>query len=105
MDDPRQVTRLVTQLRGVTWDWKEDAPIDARRDQGSMGVIAQELEEVFPHLVITDDEGRKRVDYVGLVAPLIEAIKELDARLLAVEERIPDEQKAARPDGVSDRQS
>jgi len=59
-----------------------------------MGVIAQELAEVFPHLVITDDEGRKKVYYVGLVAPLIEAIKELDARLLAVEERIGTDEEA-----------
>jgi hypothetical protein len=52
-----------------------------------MGVIAQEVEEVFPQLVITDEQGRKTVDYVGLVAPLIEAIKELDARLGALGER------------------
>jgi len=57
------------------------SPLEARRDQGD-GVIAQELEEVFPQLVFTDDEGRKKVDCVGLLAPLIEAIKELDARLL-----------------------
>jgi len=65
-----------------------------------MGVIAQELEEVFPHLVITDDEGRKKVDYVGLVAPLIEAIKELDARLLAVEEQLGSDEAA--PDTAPD---
>jgi hypothetical protein len=85
MGDPRDVTKLVVQLRGVTWEWKPDAPQEAREHQAGMGVIAQELEEVFPQLVITDDDGRKKVDYVGLVAPLIEAIKELDARLLAVE--------------------
>jgi hypothetical protein len=28
-----------------------------------MGVIAQELEEVLPEPVATDDQGRKKVDY------------------------------------------
>ena len=45
------------------------------------GVMAQELEEIFPTLVHTaDDEmGTKSVNYVGLVAPMIEATKELKA--------------------------
>ena len=45
------------------------------------GVMAQELEKVFPELVHTaDDEmGTKSVNYVGLIAPMIEATKELKA--------------------------
>ena len=43
--------------------------------------MAQELEDIFPTLVHTaDDEmGTKSVNYVGLVAPMIEATKELKA--------------------------
>jgi len=34
--------------------------------------------------VSTDEHGRKQVDYIGLIAPLIEALKELDkAEVLA----------------------
>ena len=50
-----------------------------------MGVIAQDVEKVFPELVSTDEQGHKRVAYHGLIAPLIEAVKELDARLSALE--------------------
>ena len=53
-----------------------------------MGVIAQEVEAVFPELVTTDEQGHKKVDYQGLVGPVIEAIKELDARLTEVERRL-----------------
>jgi trimeric autotransporter adhesin len=53
-----------------------------------MGVIAQDVEKVFPALVETDDEGRKKVAYHGLIGPLIEAVKELDERLRAVEARL-----------------
>ncbi len=53
-----------------------------------MGVIAQEVEKVFPELVTTDEQGRKKVEYEGLIAPLIEAVKELDERVRALETEI-----------------
>ena len=78
------MTRRFRDLRGVTWEWLEDAPAEAL-DQPGFGVIAQEVERVFPELVETTPEGIKRVHYYGLIAPLIEAVKELDARLAALE--------------------
>ena len=56
--------------------------------QPGMGVIAQDVERVFPELVETTLEGLKRVEYTGLIAPIIEAIKELDDRLRALEARL-----------------
>ena len=75
------------RLRGVTWEWREDAP-EAAKAQPGAGVIAQEVQAVFPELVTSTPEGHLQVDYDGLVPPLIEAIQELDARLRAVEERL-----------------
>ncbi|MBU0858692.1 MAG: tail fiber domain-containing protein, partial [Alphaproteobacteria bacterium] len=45
------------------------------------GVMAQQLEKTFPLLVHTakDEMGTKSVNYVGLIAPMIEATKELKA--------------------------
>ena len=83
----RKATAKIQQLRGVTWKWRDDAPPDAHEQPG-MGVIAQEVEKVFPELVETDADGLKRVAYHGLIAPLIEAVKELDDRLRAIEERL-----------------
>jgi hypothetical protein len=82
----RDATDKIQQLRGVTWEWRDEAPQDAKEQPG-MGVIAQEVEKVFPELVETTPEGLKRVEYSGLIAPLIEAVKELDDRLRALEER------------------
>lgn len=63
----------ILSVRGVTYNWK-----DITKETGSqVGVIAQEVEEVFPELVNTDKQGMKAVNYAGLVAPLIEAVKEL----------------------------
>lgn len=50
-----------------------------------MGVIAQEVEAVFPELVGVSEQGYRTVNYAGLVAVLIEAVKELDARVQALE--------------------
>jgi len=65
----------LTLLRGVTFRWK-----DPSKPQGEqIGVIAQDVKEVFPQLVLSDPSGTLSVNYAGLVAPLIEAVKELKA--------------------------
>ena len=85
--DERSATGKIRQLRGVSWEWREDAHEEAKEQPG-LGVIAQEVEKVFPELVETTPEGLKKVNYEGLIAPLIEAVKELDDRLRAVEEHL-----------------
>ena len=62
------------------------APDEAKQQPG-MGVTAQDVERVFPELVETTPEGLNKVEYTGLIAPIIEAIKELDDRLRTLEER------------------
>jgi hypothetical protein len=57
----------IIQINGVTFNWKKDA-------RPSVGVIAQEIEKVFPELVQGEDP--KTVNYNGLVGLLIECIKE-----------------------------
>jgi predicted RNase H-like nuclease (RuvC/YqgF family) len=46
----------------------------------SIGVIAQDIQKVFPTAVIENADGYLSVDYAVLVSPLIEAVKELDHR-------------------------
>ena len=58
----------VKQLRGVDYTWKQS-------EEKSKGVIAQELQEVFPELV-TESESGLSVNYNGIIGVLIEAIKE-----------------------------
>jgi len=77
----------ILELRGVTWQWRDDAPAEAKEQPG-LGVIAQEVERVFPDLVETGEDGVKRVHYYGLIGPLIEAVRELDKRVRAVEDRL-----------------
>ena len=45
-----------------------------------MGVIAQDVEKIFPELVFVADN-KKTVNYSGLIAVLIECVKELNLKV------------------------
>jgi hypothetical protein len=64
---------IVGRLRGVRFDWKPETGNGTRRQ---IGFIAQEVEQVLPELVSTDDDGTKSVAYASAVPVLVEAIKE-----------------------------
>lgn len=68
----------VNSLHGVKFNWKEDGRV-------SYGVIAQELEQVLPELVSNNDP--KTVNYNGIIAVLIEAVKELTQRVEELENK------------------
>jgi hypothetical protein len=63
------------KLDGVYFNWKSN-------DEPSMGLIAQDVEKVFPEAVSTNAQtGFKSVDYGKMVAPLIEAVKEQQSQI------------------------
>jgi len=53
-----------------------------------LGVIAQEIEPIYPELVKTDDKGYKSVDYARITPILIEAIKELKREVDGLKEQM-----------------
>jgi hypothetical protein len=53
-----------------------------------IGVLAQEIKEVFPELVSEDDNKMLAVNYQGLVPVLINALKEQDAKMKEQEKKI-----------------
>jgi len=72
----------VTQLEGVTFDWK---------DTGTRGhgFIAQQVEPILPDLVNTDeDTGMKSVNYIGMIGHLVEAIKEQQEQIDALKKQL-----------------
>ena len=63
---------------------KDDyAKFFAENEKGSerYGFIAQNVKEVFPELVHTDNSGYMYVDYIGLIPILVQSINELKARV------------------------
>jgi len=71
----------VCQLRGVEYD-----RVDIESHQ--IGVIAQEIEKLFPEVVSENSEGTKSVAYGNLVGPLIEAIKELKGEITELRQEL-----------------
>jgi hypothetical protein len=74
-------TEILKQINGVKFTWKDN-------DEKSVGVIAQEVEKVLPELVSQrSDNKTKSVNYHGLIGVLIEAVKELSARVEELESK------------------
>ncbi len=53
-----------------------------------IGLIAQEVEKVFPELVRTDDNGYKAVSYEKLTVVLLEGIKEQQKQIESLQNQI-----------------
>jgi hypothetical protein len=79
----------ISQINGYNFEWKEGSP--ARSNISNIvedaGVIAQEIEEVMPEIVRMSDDN-KVVNYNGLIALLIEGIKELSSKNTTLEARL-----------------
>ena len=74
------------KLQPVTYEWRADEFPDRKfGDKKVMGMIAQDVEQVFPELVSTDGHGFKTVDYgIGLQMLTIESIKELNLKIVDI---------------------
>ena len=81
IDDP---LAKVLSISGNTFTWN-----DASNKEGDdTGVIAQEIEALgLPGIAVTRDDGTKAVNYEKLTALLIEAVKELSAKVDALSDK------------------
>jgi hypothetical protein len=81
----------ITLLDGVTFVWNNRSTLIGEPGKADIGVIAQQVEKIFPEMVnaSVDDpdtgEIYKTVSYPKLIPVLIEAIKELTARIEQLE--------------------
>ncbi|MFK5855155.1 MAG: tail fiber domain-containing protein [Bacteroidota bacterium] len=69
-------------INGYYYNWKK-----GKDESLQVGVIEQEVEEVLPEIVSTDD-GYKSVDYSKLTPLLIEAVKQQQQTIKSLIERI-----------------
>jgi hypothetical protein len=67
----------VISISGNTFDWNDKS----NKSGHDVGLIAQEIEKVLPEAVTTRDNGYLAVDYHKVVPLLVEAIKELSAKV------------------------
>jgi hypothetical protein len=77
----------VESISGNTYDWKEGYDEIHSHKGNDVGVIAQEIESILPQIVTNRDNGYKAVQYEKIVPLLIEAIKELSAKVKQLENK------------------
>jgi hypothetical protein len=65
----KDTSRKILELETIKYTLKDS-------NEQKFGVIAQDLEKIYPELVYEDEEGYKSVDYVGLIIPLIDVVKQ-----------------------------
>ena len=78
----------INAISGNTFTWKQDGTPSVNHQKGTSdtGVIAQEVEALgLPGLTVTREDGTKAVRYDRLIPVLIQAVKELSAKVTALE--------------------
>ncbi|MCF7831440.1 MAG: tail fiber domain-containing protein [Candidatus Pacebacteria bacterium] len=78
--DMSNILDKVLQLRTVTYNWN-----DKPETHPQIGFLAQNLEQYFPELVATNEEGFKSVYYAQMAPILVEAVRELDLKVSILE--------------------
>ena len=71
----------VMQLRPVTFDWKKDQNHD-------IGLIAEEVAELYPELVESKDGEVTGIKYSKLTAILIKTVQNLNTRIEGLETQL-----------------
>jgi hypothetical protein len=69
------------KLNGVSYAWKRSLSDEPT----CLGLIAQEVAEVFPQLVESDHDGFLHLNYLGFIPILIESIKAQQKQLLQIQ--------------------
>jgi len=83
----------ILKVDGVSYHWK-----DQSMPKKQIGFIAQQLENIYPELIETDNHGMKSVNYSHLVAPIVEAIKSLYLKMSHQDRRIASLEEAHKLD-------
>lgn len=84
------VLQKIDQIRGVSFEYKNKH----KYVSGSkIGVIAQELQKVYPEMVTQGKDGFLKVDYTQLTGMLIQAVKEQQKEIEALKNRMDRQQE------------
>ena len=86
-----------SKLRPVNFYWRSEEFAEKHFGaKPSFGLIAQEVEEVFPDLVSTDDKGYKAINYSKLPLLTIQAVNEQQIQIETQQKQIEQQQRQAK---------
>ncbi len=80
------------QLRGVSFEWNHlSASMGHKEGEKNIGMIAQELQKVYPELVVASKNGHQEylsIDYGKFTAVLLQSVKELKSQMNTMQDQI-----------------
>lgn len=81
-------SKLLSQLRGVSYVWDEQSKAVHGYSGKDYGIIAQDVEKVFPEMIQYRDTGYMAVRYERLIGVLVAALNEQNLRIEQLEARL-----------------
>lgn len=75
ISDLKDAVKLISQLEGKTFVWKDDQLPQETGGKRVIGLIAQQVQKILPEAVHEDENGYLSVSYSELIPVLIEAFK------------------------------
>jgi len=78
----------ILNLQGVSFTWKDNLVTFVDKDSESLGLIAQDVEKVFPQLVQSGPDGKLGINYIGLIPVLVECIKDQQAQIHSLRDEL-----------------
>ena len=86
----------ILELRPISFEWNADKVADAGMEGSQLGLIAQEVEAVFPEVILTqnDEAQTKAIKYSALLVPLIQAVKDLNQEIVQLKSEIEQMKKS-----------
>jgi hypothetical protein len=96
---PADTLSRVCRISGVSFEWDRQrlrenlvhdstSEVDGFPMTPQIGLIAQDVEKVFPSLVETDAKGVKSIHYMGVTAVLLEAVKSKQQQIEDLKDRV-----------------
>lgn len=84
----KDALNTVLKLDGKTYNWKRNEFKDINfNDKLQYGLIAQEVEKIIPSLAYKTEGGEYSINYIGLIPVLIEAIKQQQEQIVALQDQ------------------
>jgi hypothetical protein len=75
------------QLRGVRFEWIDPDKM-GNRDGQQIGMVAQEVEQIFPEWISSRSDGYKEITKRGFDALIVEALRELEMKIEDLKRRL-----------------
>jgi hypothetical protein len=85
VEDLQSALEKTLKLRGVSYMWKQSDALPGKPRQSKIGLIAQEVRDIFPELVSSGPGNLLGIDYISLIPVLVESIKSQQSQINRLE--------------------